>query len=57
MTDAIKTAVDEPVSDPRVDDKHEGSSSPTQTKTKTTKTLKSKIFSGSLTLLARGWLV
>ena len=57
MTDTIKSAVDEsPVSDPLVsiDDKSEGNSSPPKPKAKT---LKSKIFSGSLTLLAGSGLV
>src|SRR6202051_512940 len=57
MTDTIKSGVDEsPVSDPLVsiDDKSEGNSSPPKPKAKT---LKSKIFSGSLTLLAGSGLV
>jgi O-antigen/teichoic acid export membrane protein len=53
MTDTIKTAVDEsPVSTLPVEEKPETSSAPPKTKT-----LKSKLFSGSLTLLAGSGLV
>src|ERR1700724_4768129 len=53
MTDTIKTAVDEsPVSTLPVEEKPETGSAPPKTKT-----LKSKLFSGSLTLLAGSGLV